>query len=58
MATFKKFNKDKVGFNYPSYKMNLKPILNADKKRILSLYLKQIWIGKILLIPLFYTYMI
>ena len=40
--TFKKFNKDKVGFNYPSYKMNLKPILNADKKRILSLYLNRI----------------
>lgn len=40
--TFKKFNDDKVGFDYPSYQMNLKKIKNQDKKRILSLYLNEI----------------
>jgi hypothetical protein len=40
--TFKKFNDDNVGYDYPSYQMNLKKIKNQDKKRILSLYLNEI----------------
>lgn len=40
--TFKKFNDDKIGFNYPSIQMNNMKILNNDKNRILSLYLNKI----------------
>jgi hypothetical protein len=40
--TFKKSNEDEIGFNYPIKQMNNKPIHNADKNRILSLYLNQI----------------
>jgi hypothetical protein len=40
--TFKKFNNDKLGFNYPSIQMNNLKILNEDKNRILSLYLNKI----------------
>jgi len=40
--TFKKFNDDDIGFDYPNYQMNLKKIKNQDKKRILSLYLNEI----------------
>ena len=40
--TFKKFNNDESGFNYPIKQLNNKPILNDDKNRILSLYLNRI----------------
>lgn len=40
--TFKKFNNDKIGFNYPSIQMNNLKILNEDKNRILTLYLNRI----------------
>jgi hypothetical protein len=40
--TFKKFNNDRIGFNYPSIQMNNLKILNEDKNRILSLYLNRI----------------
>jgi hypothetical protein len=40
--TFKRFNKAKLGFNYPIVQMNGMKILNNDKKRILSLYLNKI----------------
>ena len=40
--TFKKLNEDEIGFNYPIKQMNNKPIHNADKNRILSLYLNMI----------------
>jgi hypothetical protein len=40
--TFKKSKEDEIGFAYPIKQMNNKPIHNADKNRILSLYLNRI----------------